>query len=150
MRGATFAPATRTQFRATSHTTWWSDRTAAAWSTSSRQCAKTGRSWSAWRRLGLTGPRFLRDRPREVRRVPAETQRPVLPVAGVEDADPWRRDDAALRGAVVDHIEVGRGQRHAVQPAIDVERPADQAGTSAPPDAGAWLNRTDQHRLGHA
>src|SRR3982074_797955 len=139
MRRATFSPATPTQFRATSHTTWWWDRTAALWSTSSRPCARTGRSWTAWRRLGLTGPRFLRNRPRQVRRVPAEPQRAFLPVAGVVDADPGRRDDAPPGRAVVNHIEVGRGQRHAVQPAIDVERAAHQAWTSAPPDTRTRL-----------
>src|SRR5205085_4505919 len=52
--------------------------------------------------------------------------------------------------AVVHDVEARWAQGRAVQGAVDVERPADEAGSGAAADAGAGLERAHQDRLGEA
>src|ERR1700694_1700273 len=85
-----------------------------------------------------------------MRRIPAEPQRTFLPVAGIEDPDPRRRDDAALWSTVVQDVEIRRGEWDAVDSPVDVQRAAPQARTAAPPDTRTRLEGAYEHRLGHA
>ena len=89
---------------------------------------------------GDPDPPALIDRPERSRAaaatgggVEAEPQRLLLPFAGAVDADAGSLDDASRRLAVVDDVKVRRRQRHAVEPAVDLQRAADQPWSAAAP-----------------
>src|SRR5713226_5318668 len=71
---------------------------------------------------GLAATPCLRDRPRQVGRIDAEAQQSLLPDSCALDADPRRDEDALLRRAVIDDIEVRRLQPGAIQGAVDAQR----------------------------